>query len=137
MESPFTTQRYFIASLVIGTIIFMSGVFLGDGSTPIWILALLACFVGIAAPFGIWLTGEAGWRGYRAARLSPTNLIRVLIKLAIGIGLLNLAPRLPTPIWDDRDTIANIISFAAWVLTSYSAGQVFGIWKSKRDRTIA
>jgi hypothetical protein len=135
MESPFTTKRYFVTSLVLGTIAFFAGVFLGDGSTPIWILALLACFVGIAAPFGIWLTGEVAWRGYRAGRLTPTNLSLVLIKFAFGIGILSLAPRLPTPIWDDRDTIANIISLAAWVLTSYAVGQLLAIGKNRRDRT--
>ncbi len=136
MKSPFTFKRYLLISLAISALAFVPAALLMRGHGPMWLALLAALLVGFNIPFGFWLMGEVGWRGSRSARFKPVMLRKILIRLAVGVGLIVLSPYIPEILWElDEEMIAGLVGCIAWFMTIYAVGQLIGIGMKRRDRT--
>ena len=134
MRSPFTIQRYFMTAAVVSSIYFIRQALSGRGSDPIWTILLISVLAGFVIPFVLFLAGEIAWRGFCNARLFPMHIGRALIWLASGIGIMVLAPWIPTERWDFVASVVDFVESIALIMTIYAVGQLVGIWVERRGR---
>jgi hypothetical protein len=131
MKTPFTLQRYFIASFAV-TIVFavVSTVvtFLCHRpADPLWLPFAIAPFFGLGCCFSVWCTGEVAWRGSRSTRLRVIPRRNILARLATGIALVLLSPHIPETEWD----VNKVLGMIGLLIVIYAIGQLIGFRMKK------